>query len=275
MSLTQAGWPSPPPGARVDETLRARFGRRSDRAQALASVSAAGREPLLFVAGLFGAQRQLAEVIEQTHLLRPLSGRLEDDFPLFAADLPVVVAFAAERGPPGLREDARQLADGRLRLAPFWDGSVTDDYLARALLRPYLEVLAAAGVRPVRPHPEGGCPFCGGAPCIASRRSPPGDADGAQRLLGCGLCGGAWAVNRIRCPACAEQSPDQLPIFHSERHPTARIEACAGCRTYVKSIDLTGDARAIPEVDDLCSLSLDLWAREQGYRRLAPGLAGI
>jgi formate dehydrogenase maturation protein FdhE len=42
----------------------------------------------------------------------------------------------------------------------------------------------------------------------------------------------------------------------------------------VKSIDLTLDARAIPEVDDLVSLSLDLWAAREGFTRIEPGLAG-
>ncbi len=30
-----------------------------------------------------------------------------------------------------------------------------------------------------------------------------------------------------------------------------------------------------PEVDDLVSLGMDLWAQEEGYARVAPGLAGI
>ncbi|HEX7837240.1 MAG TPA: hypothetical protein VF469_07235 [Kofleriaceae bacterium] len=44
---------------------------------------------------------------------------------------------------------------------------------------------------------------------------------------------------------------------------------------YVKSIDLTLDGRAIPEVDDLSSLALDLWPVEQGYEWLEPSLAGV
>ena len=43
----------------------------------------------------------------------------------------------------------------------------------------------------------------------------------------------------------------------------------------MKSVDLTLDARAVPEVDELRSLSLDLWAVERGYVRLEPGLAGL
>jgi formate dehydrogenase maturation protein FdhE len=54
-----------------------------------------------------------------------------------------------------------------------------------------------------------------------------------------------------------------------------RIEACETCRRYVKSIDLSQDARPIPEVDDLVSLSTDLRAAEQGFERIEPGLAGI
>jgi formate dehydrogenase maturation protein FdhE len=54
-----------------------------------------------------------------------------------------------------------------------------------------------------------------------------------------------------------------------------RIEGCEACHAYVKSIDLTLDGRAIPEVDDLVSLGMDLWAAREGFRRIEPGLAGI
>jgi FdhE protein len=77
------------------------------------------------------------------------------------------------------------------------------------------------------------------------------------------------------CPACSEQNPDKLPCFRSNRHPAARIEACETCRSYVKSLDLTEDGRLIPEVDDLVSLAMDLWATEEGFKRIEPGLAGV
>lgn len=53
------------------------------------------------------------------------------------------------------------------------------------------------------------------------------------------------------------------------------LKACDACVRYVKSIDLTLDGRAIPEVDDLSSLALDLWPVEQGYEWLEPSLAGV
>jgi FdhE protein len=64
-------------------------------------------------------------------------------------------------------------------------------------------------------------------------------------------------------------------MFQSDRHAAVRLETCETCRAYTKSIDLTQDARAIPEVDDLASLSMDLWAAEQGYTRVEPSLAGL
>lgn len=220
----------------------------------------------------------VAAALERAHAARPLSGRLEADLGAFAGWLGGVLRFAAERGPEGLRERARARAgeDPEAWLAPFWRdaGSARDDYLSRAILRPYAEVLAAASVRPDRAARAGGCPFCRGAPWMAHRRIL-GDADGGQRFLDCALCGGEWPVTRILCPACAEADPHKLPAFQSERYPAVRIEACATCRGYVKSIDLSVDARAIPEVDDLLSLSMDLWAADEGYTRIEPGLAGI
>jgi FdhE protein len=252
------------------------FERRAARAEALARESTTAHAPLDFAAGLYRAQGAVAgALVEQS-----LGGRLEDDLDSFVATLNGILRFAAENGPPPLSSAAlaRLQEDQRERLCAWWNqrgnGFGRDDYLSRALLRPYAEVLAGRGLAPQPPADSGGCPFCGGPPWIASRR-PMTDGDGAQRLLGCALCGGEWPSNRIRCPACGEESPDKLPIFQSDRHPAVRIETCATCRVYVKSIDLTVDARAIPEVDDLLSLSMDLWAVDEGYTRVEPGLAGV
>ena len=77
------------------------------------------------------------------------------------------------------------------------------------------------------------------------------------------------------CPACGESEPARLPSFQSEKHQGVRIEACETCKAYVKTLDLTLDARRVPEVDELLSLGMDLWAAEQGFTRIEPGLAGI
>jgi FdhE protein len=163
----------------------------------------------------------------------------------------------------------------RTRLLDFWRGDRAGarDYLARALLRPYVEVLRAFGVDPERPPVQGRCPYCGGGAWVVSRREEAGAA-GARRLLVCALCGGDWAIGRVLCASCGETDPQRLPAFQGDLYPAARIEACESCRRYVKSIDTSVDPHAVPEVDDLASLSLDLWAVGEGYARTELGLAG-
>ena len=110
---------------------------------------------------------------------------------------------------------------------------------------------------------------------MISARKPTGDSDSGLRMLRCALCALQWNVNRIHCPSCFEEDPYKLPQFRSDVHANVCIEACDTCRRYLKSLDLTQDARPIPEIDDLLSLSMDLWAIDEGYTRIEPGLAGI
>jgi formate dehydrogenase formation protein len=258
------------------------FEKRAARAELLARGPATAAEPLRFAWGLYRVQGRLATAIESLHAERPLSGRLDADADRLLDRGGGLLRFAAEHGPPGLTDvaQARQREDAsraRSRLLDWWSGEhqTGADYLSRALLRPYVEVLARLRMAPDRVHRPGHCPFCGGPPWIAARRAESDAGSGARRVLGCALCGGEWPLGRILCPACDEGEPAKLPSFQSPSYPAARIEACETCRRYVKSIDLTVDGRAIPEVDDLVSLSMDLWAAREGFARLEPGLAGI
>lgn len=217
------------------------FERLLARAELLAKQGGAAEAALRFAAEIYREQARLAAGL---HGLPLLSGRIEEDLPGAAPE-----ALAFWRGDP---------ADPR----------------GRTLLRPYVALLAQRGVRPDRTHPAGYCEFCGGAPWVASRVSEA-SSDGAARRVHCSLCGVPWQVNRIRCVSCGEETPEKLPIFQTETYPEARIEACETCKVYVKSIDLTTDARRIPEVDDLLSVPLDLWAQEEGFGRLEPGMAGV
>lgn len=263
----------------ANEKVRAAFNQRASRAQALAEQCEAAREPLQFASHIYQAQAGAVAILESG--ARNISGILEREAERVIVAGRTVLENIAELGPPRLAElalsrfsESDQLA--RQRLMAYWAGEATtnDDYLARAVLRPYVEVLADAKIAPNRTHGRGSCPFCGGSPWVAARRSSS-NTDGAQRVLFCALCGGEWGVNRILCPACGEEDPRKLPSFQADAHPSVRVEACDNCHRYLKSIDLTQDARPIPEVDDLVSLSVDVWATEQGYSRLEPGLAGI
>jgi FdhE protein len=255
--------------------------RRAARADACARAAAASREPLGFAAGLYRAQARAAAALEAGHRDDPLTGSFPADAERVLAVAGSILRHAEEEGPEPLAEAARaRRADSpetaRTRLQVFWDGdiSASEDYVSRAILRPYVEVLRVCGVPPDRRPVRGRCPFCGGGAWISVRRDGA-EMEGAKRLLGCALCGGEWLFQRILCASCFEEDPHKLPSFQSEKHANVRIETCETCRRYVKSIDVSLDARPIPEVDDLLSLSMDLWAAEEGYTRIEPGLAGI
>ena len=219
-------------------------------------------------------------------LLRFAAGLLKAQGSLRAAELGAVAAaarpvleYCARSGPPELGADARKMLadgggfDGRIRA--YWETGEFD-YLARAALQPYARTLRETGQSPGR-RVLGTCVFCGSGAWIASRRIPPGPGtgEGSLRMLHCALCAFTWQVGRIRCPSCGEEDPDKLPSFTAPPHTGVRVEACESCKTYVKSIDLSLDARRVPEIDELVSLSMDLWATEQGYARMEPGLAGL
>ena len=267
-----------------DASVADAFERRAARA-ALLAESSINAAPLEFAAGLYRAQGKVAAAVAARGAP---SGSLEADLGGFLGSLDAIVRYAASSGPPGLRAEADAFRSERRdgvperkadRLLAWWRGprAGRTDYLARALLRPYAEILAASGVtpEPATAQPSAGaCRSCGGPPWIAWRRSVSGD-EAPQRFLGCGICGSERRLDRIACAACGQTEPGKLAVFQTERHAAVRIEACDACQRYIKAIDLTVDGRAIPEVDDLCSLSLDLWAAEQGYERLEPSLAGV
>jgi formate dehydrogenase accessory protein FdhE len=261
--------------------VAAAFEERAARAEALARVTPVAREPLRFATGLLRAQARVAAGLESAHRDPPLSGRLTRDVERMLGELRAVCKFASAHAPAPLADEARSRStesddSARTRLMLFWSGdrSASEDYLSRAMLRPYVEVLREMNVAPDRARAQGRCPFCGGAPVIACRRSGS-EADGALRSLVCAVCGLEWTFQRILCPACMESTPEKLPAFTSESHPAVRVEACETCRRYVKSLDLSQDGQASPEVDDLASLALDLWAIDQGFTRIEPGLAGV
>jgi hypothetical protein len=113
------------------------------------------------------------------------------------------------------------------------------------------------------------CPACGGRPVVGLLREK---GHGAQRTLVCGLCSTEWRVPRITCPSCGEGRFDRLTAIRAESFPNARLDTCSTCRTYLKTLDLARDNTMVASVDDLATLPLDLWAREQGYARLRPHL---
>jgi FdhE protein len=143
-------------------------------------------------------------------------------------------------------------------------------FFARVLLQPVTEQRAraravAAGVQPA-------CPFCTEKPVAAVLRP---EGDGGKRFLLCSLCFTEWEFRRVLCPSCGEEDKEKLPVFSAEEFPHVRVEACDTCRVYIKTIDLTRDGLAVPEVDEIAAIALDLWAGERGYTKLQANLFGL
>lgn len=113
------------------------------------------------------------------------------------------------------------------------------------------------------------CPSCGSLPVVGVLRE---EGHGAKRTLVCGLCLTERDYLRVVCPACGEQRFDALPVYTADQFEHVRIDACDSCRTYLKTIDLTKNGLAVPLVDDIASVTMDLWARDGGYARLRPNL---
>ena len=52
-------------------------------------------------------------------------------------------------------------------------------------------------------------------------------------------------------------------------------EACESCRHYLLSIDVASDPKAVPLVDELAAIPLDLYARDRGFTKITPNLMGF
>ncbi|SPF39424.1 formate dehydrogenase formation protein FdhE [Candidatus Sulfopaludibacter sp. SbA4] len=169
--------------------------------------------------------------------------------------------------PPALAQAATILS-----YSDDWDpADPAPRFIARVLVQPYAEQLARrADAAPCSPGPT--CPFCNEAPVAAILRP---EGEGGKRSLLCSLCFTEWEFRRLVCPKCGEEDHQKLPVYTAGPFPHIRIEACDTCHTYLKAIDLTRNGLAVPEVDELAAVALDLWAAGNHYSKLQPNLFGL
>jgi FdhE protein len=186
-----------------------------------------------------------------------------------------------EAGPEALARAAHSLrgADWERLLRAAWErGAGGEEPLPRlfprALLHPCAVRRAEAGAAESPPAPNGSCPFCRHAPAVGLLREDR-EAGAVVRSLVCSLCALEWSFPRVLCPGCGEERPERLPRYTAEEIPWVRIEACESCGRYLKSIDLTKEPQADPFADEVGSTPLDMVARERGFAKFEPNLAGI
>jgi len=238
---------------------------RIARARELSQQNPSAAELLGFYEHIAAFQKSFYDDLRYT---RPAAG-IDVVIPRVPGLLKVVV----KHGPPALAETAETSENDEARWREILtsinaDADPADIFFARALLQPYTEFLASVadinlnGTKPV-------CPFCAEKPVVAVLR---GEGDGAKRSLVCSLCSTEWEFRRILCPGCGEENKDKLPVYTASEFDYVRVEACDSCRIYIKAIDLTKNGLAVPVVDELASIPLDVWAGEKGYVKLMPNL---
>jgi formate dehydrogenase maturation protein FdhE len=217
--------------------------------------------------------------------LEHLAGVLADSMGVAVAAL---IAHGSDMVPEPLADAGREVqgwsAAEAQELAEVWldDPSLVEPRLrfwAHVAGAPFLEA-AAVGAR--LPPPDawrgGACPLCGGQAQVSVIAEESGEfMGGSPRSLVCARCATWWNFPRAVCALCGEEDPRHLASYVAEGRRVVRVDACETCRGYVKTFDLReeGAAPIVPLVDDVATLTMDLWASEQGFERAVVSIAGV
>jgi len=270
----------------------AKWDARIERACELAATYPFASEGLRFYERLTRFHKSAYSQIEDAcgpvkRARQPAALRQEFDAFLLLPQFGPFLSVIAEIAPAPLARFAsefrtRKSSDWQQTLVRFWeDGSGAqtnsdsepfEGMLSWLFLQPYAQYLADhTDSNPPIGTPST-CPLCGGKPAVGALRP---EGDGAKRSLICALCGTEWDYRRIVCPACGEEEVNKLAIYTAKQFKHVRVEACDTCRGYLKTVDLTKDGHAVPVVDELATVPLDLWAAEHSYQKLRTNLLGL
>ena len=258
---------------------------RIARAEALARDHSFATEVLSFYAQVATLQKQLYRGFgppnEDVRLF--LSGNLAPRFPYpalveflskIATFAPPVVAAAARRLQTQGEDHSRKLLEANWQRAAHFEPKHDDaeSLIVWMFLQPYAEHLAEHAEARDGHHGFAVCPVCAAKPVVGVLRQ---EGDGGKRFLICSVCSTEWPFRRLICAACGEETVEKLPVYTAEQFKHVRVEACDTCRYYIKTVDLTKNGHAVPVVDELASIPLNLWAQEHEYTKLRANLLGI
>ena len=260
---------------------RAEWERRVRRASALAERYPYAGQVLNLYRDVLAFQHDIYTQICSAAPPTPAGGSLREqlDTRVSAQAWPELISVIETRGTAQLAREAKEL---RCQTPPQLEHIMTEylaagagadySFFARVLLQPYAEWMAAAYPLPAAGSAGGACPVCGSRPQAAVLRP---EGDGAKRFLLCSLCLTEWDFRRVLCPVCGEADHQKLPRYSAEDTVAVRVEACDTCHNYLKSVDLTVDGLAVPLVDEVATVALDVWAAEHDHRKAVPNLMGF
>ena len=254
------------------------YGRRRERARELGARLDFAEGPLALYLAIVDAQEH---VFERARVDRPDRTGLAAYVVRVA--LPRVMEAAVAAGTETLREATLvrfHEADLEGIVEAWLDGeesSGTDTFLARASAGPVLEALPDLAASLHKGDTDGRhCPRCGGLPQLAVFGDTGEPLLTSPRTLVCSRCANEWVLSRMTCASCGETSGAKMPILSDvDLFPHLRIDACEICRRYLITVDQRKDPRAVPIVDELVALPLDLVAAERGYTKIARNLMGF
>ena len=267
---------------------------RRTRAIHLLGQTPHAEEILTFYVELTGAQESLADrvpVSDWSALVRSP----ESEFPrLRVMELPLdelalpfrdflssLAGFGTETIKDGAQallsqDDDRWLEPLRAAFSAWGKAEETVDdfyFYARAFLEPVITAIAQANSSEPTDWTQNFCFACGGPPQVAVIRDLP-DALGSRSLV-CSICATEWRFRRLTCPHCGETEADKLPVHTAESITHVRVDACSTCSRYIKTVDLRKRGDAVPLVDELAAVELDIWAQEQGLTKLRANVLGL
>ena len=152
----------------------------------------------------------------------------------------------------------------------------TDVFLARAATAPVLEALPEiARALPIAGE-ERFCPVCGGLPQVSVFADSGEALVTGQRRLVCARCANEWVYPRMTCVACGETESSKLVVLADpEQLPHLRIDACERCKRYIVSVDARLEGNAVPLVDEIAALPLDIAAAKRGFTKVTLNLMGF
>ncbi|MGA8767028.1 MAG: formate dehydrogenase accessory protein FdhE [Candidatus Acidiferrales bacterium] len=270
--------------------IRGKWDARIRRAEDLASSYEFAAEGLRFYGHVAQLQQSIyssvasALGVGKKHRA-PGTLRQEFDSFLMLAQFAPFLSGIEKYAPPALSVAARELrakenGHWKQALAEFWqdgpsppvDSRRTEELIFWMFLQPYAECLSDHTIRDSTGATPSVCPLCQQKPIVGALRP---EGDGGKRFLICSLCANEWEYRRILCPACGEEDVHKLAVYTAEQFKHVRVEACDTCHTYIKTVDLTKDGNAVPIVDELATIPLNLWATEHGYVKLQTNLLGI
>ncbi len=96
--------------------------------------------------------------------------------------------------------------------------------------------------------------------------------DGTALELQCALCFEVWRHGKDLCHACGERG---LGHYAAPELAHLEVQACESCGIYLNLVHQEKDPEAVPDVDEIAALPLDIWAKEKGFRKPIPNLIGM